>query len=113
MDKAGELEARWRGHVDAWRAAYAGILPADFLAGKAGDCDDFATLAAEVLRGKGYTTRLVVVHMEREVHVVCYVNEIKGYLDYNRRHEAHPVVACALQPRRSSQSTQSTSWSSI
>ena len=67
--------------------------PAEFLASRAGDCDDFARLAAEVLRRKGYTPRLVVVHMERAVHVVCYVNEIKGFLDYNRRQEPNPVVA--------------------
>ena len=70
------------------------VRPPDvFLASKAGDCDDFATLAAEVLRRKGYTTRLIVVHMEKDVHVVCYVKEVKGYLDYNHRKETHPVVA--------------------
>ena len=67
--------------------------PETFLASKAGDCDDFATLAADVLRRKGYTTRLIVVHMEKDVHVVCYVKEIKGYLDYNYRKEADPIVA--------------------
>ncbi len=69
--------------------------PAAFLACQAGDCDDFARLAAEVLGRKGYTPRLVVVQMEREAHVVCHVKEIDGYLDYNRRREGHPVVACA------------------
>jgi hypothetical protein len=68
--------------------------PRAFLTSRAGDCDDFAVLAAEVLRRRGYTPRLVVVHMEREVHVVCYVNEIKGYLDFNRRREHDPVVVC-------------------
>jgi hypothetical protein len=68
--------------------------PAAFLESRAGDCDDFAALAADILKRKGYTTHLVVVHMEKQVHVVCYVDEIKGYLDYNRRQEPHPVVAC-------------------
>lgn len=67
--------------------------PEEFLARKAGDCDDFATLAAEVLRRKGYRTRLIVVHLAQDTHVVCYVSEIKGYLDYNCRHQPHPVVA--------------------
>jgi hypothetical protein len=68
--------------------------PRAFLTYRAGDCDDFATLAAEVLRRRGYTTHLVVVHLERDVHVVCYVDEIRGYLDYNRRRERQPVVVC-------------------
>jgi hypothetical protein len=67
--------------------------PEEFLANQAGDCDDFATLAAEVLRHRGYTPRLVVVHMQKDTHVVCYVDEIKGYLDYNRRGKPAPVVA--------------------
>jgi hypothetical protein len=67
--------------------------PEAFLTSQAGDCDDFATLAAEVLKRKGYTVRLVVVHLDKDVHVVCYVSEIKGYLDYNCRKEVHPVVA--------------------
>jgi hypothetical protein len=66
----------------------------DFLRQRGGDCDDFATLAADVLRQKGYTTRLVAVFMAGEVHVVCYVAEVGGYLDYNRRHEPSPVVKC-------------------
>ena len=68
--------------------------PRVFLTCRAGDCDDFASLAAEVLSRRGYTARLVVVHLEREVHVVCYVKEIRGYLDYNRRREPNPVVSC-------------------
>ena len=56
-----------------------------FLAAKAGDCDDFATLAASVLVEKGYTPKLIAVFMEREVHVVCYIVETKCYLDYNNR----------------------------
>jgi hypothetical protein len=66
-----------------------------FLAQRSGDCDDFATLADEVLSRRGYTTRLVAVFMPSEVHVVCYVAEVGGYLDFNRRKEASPLVRCA------------------
>jgi len=68
--------------------------PESFLAAQSGDCDDFATLAAELLREKGYTTRLVAVFMPDCVHVVCYVKETKGYLDYNCRRQASPLVKC-------------------
>ncbi len=68
--------------------------PEAFLAAQAGDCDDFATLAADLLREKGYTTRLVAVFMPREVHVVCYVKETNGYLDYNCRRKPSPLVKC-------------------
>jgi hypothetical protein len=68
--------------------------PEVFLASQTGDCDDFATLAADLLREKGYTTRLVAVFMPQEVHVVCYVVEVNGYLDYNRRRIASPIVRC-------------------
>lgn len=66
----------------------------DFLRSRRGDCDDFATLAADLLREKGYATRLVAVFMADEIHVVCYVAEVGGYLDYNRRKELSPVVKC-------------------
>jgi hypothetical protein len=68
--------------------------PEAFLASRCGDCDDFATLAADLLREKGYATRLVVVYMAHDVHVVCYVAESNGYLDYNRRKDAAPLVKC-------------------
>jgi transglutaminase-like putative cysteine protease len=68
--------------------------PESFLANRSGDCDDFATLAAELLREKGYSTRLVAVFMPHDVHVVCYVAERHGYLDYNRRKQAWPLVTC-------------------
>src|SRR5204863_8474601 len=68
--------------------------PAAFLANQAGDCDDFATLAATVLREKGYSTRLVVVYMAKDVHVVCYVAETHSYLDYNCRKQTAPLVKC-------------------
>lgn len=59
--------------------------PADFLATQSGDCDDFSTLAAAELAARGYTPRLIAVRMKKEVHVICYINESKGYLDYNLR----------------------------
>jgi hypothetical protein len=67
--------------------------PEVFLASRSGDCDDFASLAATVLREKKYTTRLIVVFMDGQTHVVCYVEEIKGYLDYNNRQRAAAVQA--------------------
>ena len=68
--------------------------PETFLANRSGDCDDFATLAADLLHERGYSTRLVVVFMPQDVHVVCYVAESHCYLDYNRRKQAAPLVAC-------------------
>jgi len=67
--------------------------PKDFLAARSGDCDDFACLAAEVLRQRKYTTRLVAVFMTGQTHVVCYVDEVHGYLDYNLRKEASALQA--------------------
>ena len=59
--------------------------PKVFLATRSGDCDDFSTLAAAVLREKGFTPRLITVRMPGVVHVVCYVEETRSYLDYNYR----------------------------
>jgi hypothetical protein len=59
--------------------------PDAFLATRSGDCDDFSTLAASVLREKGYTPRLITVRMPGVTHVVCYIEETKSYLDYNYR----------------------------
>src|SRR5688572_26686149 len=59
--------------------------PEVFLASKSGDCDDFSTLAAAVLRERGYTPRLITVRMPGVTHVVCYIEETKSYLDYNNR----------------------------
>ena len=67
--------------------------PETFLSARAGDCDDFSTLAADVLRQKGYTPRLVAVFMPHAVHVVCYVAETKSYLDFNRRAQSGPLVS--------------------
>ncbi len=70
-----------------------GVQPrSEFLGSQTGDCDDFATLAADVLHEKGYRTHLVSVFMEKQVHVVCYVAEAGAYLDYNNRKKASPLV---------------------
>ncbi len=71
--------------------------PEEFLASRSGDCDDFACLAAEILREKKYTTRLIAVFMSQQTHVVCYVDEIHGYLDFNRRGERCPVQAAGAK----------------
>lgn len=63
-----------------------------FLQRKRGDCDDFAILASRLLSERGYTTKLVTVMMERQTHVVCYVEEAQGYLDFNHRTNAQPVI---------------------
>jgi hypothetical protein len=67
--------------------------PDVFLERKRGDCADYANLASTVLTQHGYTTKLVVVMMAQQTHVVCYVKEAGGFLDYNHRAEAHPVIA--------------------
>ncbi len=64
-----------------------------FLATKSGDCDDYATLAADVLARNGYTTQLIAVRMKGETHVVCYIAETKSYLDYNYRKEESKLVS--------------------
>lgn len=57
-----------------------------FLKNEAGDCDDYAVLADRILHPKSYTTRLIFIAMPGLIpHVVCYVDEEKGYLDYNNR----------------------------
>ncbi|MDB6057906.1 MAG: hypothetical protein JWO95_1750 [Verrucomicrobiales bacterium] len=66
--------------------------PTVFLKTKKGDCDDFAILADDVLTRQGYTTHLISVRMPGETHVVLYVDEAKGYLDYNFRSVKHPCL---------------------
>ena len=68
--------------------------PQKFLERRAGDCDDFATLAADVLRARGYTPHLVEVRMPGYLHAVCYVAETRSYLDYNRRGSFRRAVPC-------------------
>jgi hypothetical protein len=65
--------------------------PEVFLATRSGDCDDFASLAATLLSEKQYTTQLVAVFMDGRTHVVCYVQEVHGYLDYNCREQSAPL----------------------
>ena len=66
--------------------------PEVFLASKSGDCDDFSTLAAVVLRERGYTPRLISIRMPGVTHVVCYIEEAGAYLDYNFRNSGTPLV---------------------
>ncbi len=66
--------------------------PEVFLATKSGDCDDYATLAADLLKAKGFTPRLISVRMKKLVHVVCYVEEARAYLDYNQRSCANGLI---------------------
>ena len=67
--------------------------PARFLRSRAGDCDDYSVLAAMVLKQKGYTPRLVAVRMPGLVHVVCYIEETRSYLDYNYR-DSNRTIPC-------------------
>jgi hypothetical protein len=72
------------------------VQPHDqFLRTKSGDCDDFATVAAEILECHGYTPRMIAIRMKGETHVVCYIAEENGYLDYNTRKDASPIVPCS------------------
>jgi hypothetical protein len=66
--------------------------PAVFLKTHKGDCDDFATLADDFLTREGYTTHLITVRMPGETHVVLYIDEVNGYLDYNYRAAKRPVL---------------------
>ncbi len=61
--------------------------PERFLAGRRGDCDDYAVLASHVLGRQGFTTRIVQIRLvgTNVDHAVCYVDEKKVYLDYNNR----------------------------
>ena len=67
--------------------------PETFLLTQSGDCDDYAILADLILKEKGYKTRLITVRMPAAIHVVCYVEEAKGYLDYNNRNKFTKVVS--------------------
>ena len=67
--------------------------PEDFLSSQAGDCDDYSTLAAAQLSARGYHPRLISVRLRNVVHVVCYVAEANGYLDYNKRANGSGIVA--------------------
>jgi hypothetical protein len=65
-----------------------------FLASESGDCDDYAILAAKVLRRHGYSPRLIAVRLPKIVHVVCYIPETNSYLDYNLRALGSGLVEC-------------------
>ncbi len=84
------------GRFSAFRFEFGSTVrkPEEFLAARAGDCDDFATLAAEILSHRGYHTHLVSVRTGTVAHVVCYVEEVGGYLDYNLRAKAVGIVRC-------------------
>ena len=72
--------------------------PGLFLSSRTGDCDDFANVAALVLKAKGYTPRIVVVSLENVTHVVCYVTETRSYLDYNHRRDRTLVPSDGTLP---------------
>ena len=65
--------------------------PDKFLASRSGDCDDYSTLAAQILRERGYTPRLIAVRMPKIVHVVCYISETQSFLDYDLRGKKTPL----------------------
>lgn len=66
----------------------------DFLGSQSGDCDDYAILAATVLKARGYTPRLITIRLPEDNHVVCYIEETKSYLDYNNRGYLLRTVSC-------------------
>jgi hypothetical protein len=62
--------------------------PDQFIARQKGDCDDYAILADYVLKRRNYETfliRVVLVGTNGDAHDVCYVTQVKAYLDYNLR----------------------------
>ena len=60
--------------------------PDVFLRTQRGNCQDYAILADYVLKRKDYETILVrVVLVGTIAHDVCYVAQVKSYLDYNNR----------------------------
>jgi hypothetical protein len=63
------------------------MKPEDFLDQRAGDCDDYAVLAAHILGLKGYKTRLMQVQLtgDNVDHAVVFVTGKDIYLDYNNR----------------------------
>jgi hypothetical protein len=65
-----------------------------FLRTRSGDCDDYATVAADALARHGWTPRMIAIRMKGATHVVCYIQELRGYLDYNMRKEQNPLVPC-------------------
>lgn|GEM_PF-2383237 len=89
--------------------------PDEFLAARKGDCDDYATLAFAVLAEKGFHPHLVIVRMPGMNHVVCYIDEIKGFLDYNLRTYSRRTSSCKPQLRAIAEEvadTFSANWTS-
>ena len=66
--------------------------PAAFLRRRRGDCEDFAGLASLLLAERKYHPKIVVVMMTEQTHVVCYVPEAHGFLDFNHRADPHPII---------------------
>ena len=75
-------------------ACFTGSISGDCEGTKAGDCDDYSTLASSELSARGYQTHLVSVRLKNVVHVVCYITEANGYLDYNLRAKGSGIVHC-------------------
>ena len=46
-----------------------------------------------IMGHRGYTTKMVVGMMPGQPHVVCYIKEVGGFLDYNHRSDNRPVIA--------------------
>lgn len=77
------------------------VQPPDvFLESQTGDCDDYAILAAYVLKRKNIGAKLVRVSLVgRVAHDVCYVIPNQGYLDYNNRKYASTIEGCRQRLR--------------
>ncbi len=92
------------------------VEPDTFLASRIGDCDDYATLAFKVLVARGFRPHLVIVRMPGINHVVCYVEESKGYLDYNLRHFTRRIQSCKPKLRSIANEVADTfaaNWTSV
>jgi hypothetical protein len=105
-------------HFSKFRFAFHSEVqkPEDFLRSEAGDCDDYSILAASELSARGYHPRLVAVRLQGLVHVVCYVAEANGYLDYNKRNHGAGLVACGPDLSDVAESIAKSfksSWSSV
>lgn len=66
----------------------------EFLRARAGDCDDYAVLAASVFSRHGYRTELLSIRVREAVHVVCHLPEAGGYLDFNHRSDGDGLTRC-------------------